>query len=96
MTPFLTICQECTLVAPSTQGDLPMGMLNMGNARVSLDCAGPRHIPYGIKGSWEGSLQGNYVLDLGCGVRGSHLSQLCLKGRLGFKVRSIGHALFKG
>ena len=76
--------------------DLPAGMLNRSRARISPDGVGPRHIPYGIKGSWEGSLQGNYVLDHSCGERGSPLSQLHLRGRLVYKVRGTRDVLFEG
>ena len=55
-------------------GDLPVGMLKRGNARVGPDGIGPRHIPYGVKASWEGSLQADYVLDHNGGARGSQLS----------------------
>ena len=34
-----------------------MGMLNRGNTGVSPDGIDPRHIPNGVRGSWEGSLQ---------------------------------------
>ena len=36
-------------------------MLDWGNARVSPDGIGPGPIPYGVKGSLEGSLQGDYI-----------------------------------
>ena len=62
---------------------------------VSPDGVGPGHIPCSIEGSWEGSLQGNYVLDCSCGARGSHISQLHHEGRLSFKVRSIEYMLFE-
>ena len=38
-----------------------MGMLDRGNAEVSLDGIGTRHMPYGVKRSWGGSIQGDYV-----------------------------------
>ena len=55
-------------------GDLPVGMLDRGNARVGADGIDSRHIPYGVKGSWEGSLQDDYILDHGGGAGGSQLS----------------------
>ena len=61
-----------------------MGMLDRGNAKVSPDGIAPRHIPYGIKGSWEGLLHGDYVLDCGSSAWRSCLSQLCIEGRLGY------------
>ena len=73
-----------------------MGMLDWCDARVGPEGIGPRHIPYGVKGSLEGLLQGDFVLDCGSGARGSHLSQLCLESRLGFKVRGVGDVLLQG
>ena len=64
---------------PVLNGNLPLGMLDRGNAKVSPDGVSPRHIPYGIEGGQEGPLQCNYVLDHGSRARGSHLSQLHLE-----------------
>ena len=58
---------------PLLNGDLPVGMLDSGNARVVHDCIGPGHVPYGAKGSLEGSLQDDFVLDCSGSARGSCL-----------------------
>ena len=69
---------------PVLDGHLPVDMLDWGNARVSPDGIGPKHIHYGVEGSQEGLLQGDYVLDYGSSARGSHLSLFCLAGRFSF------------
>ena len=58
---------------PVLNGNLPLGMLDRDNTGVSPYGIGPGCIPYGIKGGWEGPLQGNYVLDCSGRARGSHL-----------------------
>ena len=45
---------------------LPPGVLDRGDGRVILDGIGTRHVAYCIEGVWEGSLQGNDVLDHYC------------------------------
>ena len=38
---------------------LPPGVLEWGNAGICPDGIGPRHVANGVKGAWEGLLQGN-------------------------------------
>ena len=39
-------------------GNIPVGMLDRGNARVNPDGIGPGHIPYSMEGRQKGLLQG--------------------------------------
>ena len=71
-------------------------MLDRSNTGVSPHGVGCRHIPYSVKGSWEGLLQGDYVLNHGGSARGSCLCQLHLEGWLCFRARGVGDLLFKG
>ena len=74
ITHFSTMSESVLYLLPVLNGDLPVGMLDRSNARVGPDGIGPRHIPYGVKGSQEGLLQGDYVLDHGSSARESCLS----------------------
>ena len=87
---------DALLFAPVLNRYLPPDMLNRGNVRVSPDGVGPRHVPYSIEGAWEGSPQGNYVLDHSGGSKGNHLSQLWLEGWFRFGGRDTGNMCFKG
>ena len=55
----------------------------------------PRHISNGVKGVGESLPQCHYVLDLGCGTRGSCLRQLCLEGGLGRAFRFGAEVVYK-
>ena len=61
-------------------------MLDRGNRGVGTDDIGPGHVVYCVEGAWEGSLQGNDVLDHGCGRRGSHFADFTLRAGFGLVV----------
>ena len=51
------LIESVLYLLPVLNGNLPPGMLDGGNARVSPDGIGPRHIPYGIKGGWKANFR---------------------------------------
>ena len=71
-------------------------MLDGKDVGVCPDGVHPRHVASGVKGARESSLQCHYVLDLGSGVRGSHLEQLHLEGGLDRSCSFGGEAVYKG
>ena len=78
-------------------GYLPLGMLDRGDVRVGPDDRGPRHVVYGVKEAWEGSLLGNDILDHCCrGWGGCCFWFFWLKGWLGCCGRGMVNVGLEG